>query len=251
MNDRIWRLEGVRNFRDFGGYPTRDGGRVVSGQLFRSASFAEASAADIALLEALGVKFIVDLRRSHERAAAPNRWPGAAARTIVYDGAAARAAAGGDDRESAPHVDVARVRRTPAEQAEFMRAYYARAAFGDRFVHQFAAMFRAMDEEGGPFVVHCAVGKDRTGIACALIHEALGVSREDVFADYILTNAIARPARLDSEDAPSPTVGVHEDYLHAAFAAIERQAGSVETYLTDVLGVTAGMRARLAARFVV
>lgn len=255
MNERIWTLEGVRNFRDFGGYQTKGGGRVVAGQLFRSASFAEASAADIAKLNALGVKFIIDLRRSHERAASPNVWPGEGTRTIVYDGAAARAAVG--DTESAPHIDVARVRRSQEEQREFMRSYYGRAAFSDRFVDQFAAMFRAMHEEGGPFVVHCAVGKDRTGIACALIHEALGVSREDVFADYILTNAAAaaRAARVGAEngpdDAPLPTVGVHEDYLHAAYEAIEKQAGSVETYLTDVLGITPAMRARLTSRFVV
>jgi protein tyrosine/serine phosphatase len=79
-----------------------------------------------------------------------------------------------------------------------------------------------------------------------------------VFADYILTNAAsaARAARLGivergDDNVPLPTVGVHEDYLHAALAAIEKEAGSVETYLVDVLGVSHEMRARLKSRFVV
>ena len=67
MQDRIKTLDGVLNFRDFGGYPTMDGRRVATGKLYRTASFAEASEADIAWLEKLGAKFIVDLRRPEER----------------------------------------------------------------------------------------------------------------------------------------------------------------------------------------
>jgi protein tyrosine/serine phosphatase len=222
---------------------------LAKGRLFRSASFADASEADIARLNALGVKFIVDLRRSHEREASPNRWPGGATRTITYSSGPRESGA------AAPHVEVMRTRRTPEEQRTFMRDYYGRATYSDRFVDQFAAMFAALADEGGPFVVHCAVGKDRTGIACALIHEALGVDRDTIFEDFLLTNANAsrwaqeRGAARD-DDAPLPHVGVHQDYLHAAYEAIEKTSGSVDAYLSDVLQVTPAMRERLAAHFV-
>ena len=251
MEDRVWALEGVRNFRDFGGYRTKDGRILAKGRLFRSASFAEASAADIGRLNALGVKFIVDLRRSHEREASPNRWPGPQTRTISYSSGAREAESAA---QAAPHIEVARLRRTPEEQRAFMRDYYGRAVYSDRFTQQFAAMFAAMAEEGGPFVVHCAVGKDRTGIACALIHEALGIDRDTIFADFLLTNANAsrwaqeRSGRAD-DDIPLPQVGVHEDYLHATYQTIDSQTGDVQHYLSDVLNVTSAMRARLAAHF--
>jgi protein-tyrosine phosphatase len=264
MDDRVWALEGVRNFRDFGGYPALGGRHVAKGRLFRSASFAGASAADIARLEALDVKFVVDLRRSHERENAPNLWPPQAARTIVYDGAAARAAAG--IVEAPLHEAVAQVRRTGDEARAYMSAAYARYPYEQRFTRLFSDMFAAMAQDGGPFVVHCAAGKDRTGLACALVLIALGAPRATVFEDFLLTNKLAlvserlaamramREKELGgpiSDEELLPMIGVQEEYLRAALDVIEARSGSVDIYLQEQLGVDAAAREALAAHFLV
>ncbi|HZZ69591.1 MAG TPA: tyrosine-protein phosphatase, partial [Phenylobacterium sp.] len=118
-------------------------------------------------------------------------------------------------------------------------------------------------EGGGPVVVHCAAGKDRTGVICALTHHIAGVGREDMIADYLLTNDEGRQARkVDflggwiekqvgltvSPEALRVAVSVNTDYLETAFAVIEDRHGSIDTYLADVLGVDAPLRERLQAR---
>jgi protein tyrosine/serine phosphatase len=126
--------------------------------------------------------------------------------------------------------------------------------------------FRALAATDGPSLIHCAAGKDRTGVAVALFHTALGVHRDDIMADYLLTNVSGRSEqrvaaamaairtlygeRLD-EDAAHALVSAAPDYLEAAFAGIERGHGSVEAYLRDVLGVDAAWHEAAARRLIV
>jgi protein-tyrosine phosphatase len=114
-------------------------------------------------------------------------------------------------------------------------------------------------------VVHCAAGKDRTGVICALTLTALGVPHDTIVADYELTNtAVDYLARLpaikermearigkpiDSE-ALRPMLGVHRDYLAAAFAVIGEKYPDVPTYMREVLGVDDAMVRELRARFI-
>jgi protein-tyrosine phosphatase len=118
-------------------------------------------------------------------------------------------------------------------------------------------------QSDGPIVVHCAAGKDRTGLICALTHHAAGVSHDDIMADYLLTNDEARMARkMDflgpwlekqvgirpSDAALRVAVSVHADYLDIAFAVILERHGGLDAYLTEVLGVDETLRERLHAR---
>src|SRR4051794_33686793 len=82
--DRLVDLERVLNFRDFGGSEPPEG-KIRGGKLYRPALFHEAGDADVARLEALGVRFLVDPRRSDERGGEPNRWPGEGVRSISSD----------------------------------------------------------------------------------------------------------------------------------------------------------------------
>ncbi|MEM8920573.1 MAG: tyrosine-protein phosphatase, partial [Pseudomonadota bacterium] len=74
MEDRVKPLDGVRNFRDFGGYATDDGRRVATGRLFRAGHFGEATDADLAFIDGLGIEFQLELRRPAERERQPNKW---------------------------------------------------------------------------------------------------------------------------------------------------------------------------------
>jgi protein-tyrosine phosphatase len=257
MNDRFVPLEGVLNFRDFGGYDTSDG-RVARGALFRSASFHAATDADIARLNELGARFVVDLRLPMERQHEPSRWPGEKCRTIFKD----EEGAGG----LPPHLVALMQEEASAESVrEYMRGAYRGFPFNRRHVEIFRDWFSALAEEGGPAIVHCAAGKDRTGMICALTLHALGVDEDAIIADYELTNqALDFDARLPrikahmegrlgraiDADALAPMLGAHADYLRAGLDAIVSAHGSADNYLEETLGVDADTRARLREKLI-
>lgn len=255
MSDRFHAFEGVRNFRDFGGYVARDGARVKRGRLFRSAHFADASAADIEKLDALHCAFVVDLRRPSERSWQPNKWPGGA--HIVT-----HASNTGNEAKEPPHIAFMRSGELTVEGVDtFMTGIYREMPFAEEHVQLFRLFFAGLVEGRGAGVVHCAAGKDRTGLLSALTLLTLGVPEADVFADYDLTNQVAEfEARLPPLqkaleahigrslplEALRPFAGVREAWLAAALGAITGRYGSLEGYLEQALGVGPQERARLA-----
>jgi protein-tyrosine phosphatase len=254
MQDRLVDFERVVNFRDFGGWETTGGGTIERGKLYRSAAFNDATENDIARLEALGVRFCVDLRRPEERAFEPNRWPGESCRAIF-------------DSESAgglalpPHL-VALLQSDLSAQSttDYMMNLYREIPYDPRLIRLYREWFAELGQ-GGAGIIHCAAGKDRTGIACALTLLALGAHEDAVFADYEFTNEAvdleARMPRIQARmeerlgrkldpEALRPMLGVQADYLRATLDEIDARSGSVLAYLADVLGVGASRREALA-----
>jgi protein-tyrosine phosphatase len=253
MRDRLVDFERVLNFRDFGGWETADGATIARGKLYRSAAFHDATEADIARLDAMGVRFAVDLRRPEERAFEPNRWPGETCRVIFNDeGAAALALP--------PHLAALLQSDLSAKATtDFMVSLYREIPYDPRLIRLYRDWFTELGE-GGVGIIHCAAGKDRTGIGCALTLLALGVDEDAVFADYEFTNQAVdlekrmpriqarmeeRLARKLDPEALRPMLGVHVDYLRATFDEIEARSGSVQNYLEQELGVDARERANL------
>jgi protein-tyrosine phosphatase len=256
MHDRLIPFDRVLNFRDFGGWETADGARVARGKLYRSASFHDATEADIAKLDAMNLRFLVDLRRPEERAHEPNKWRNEAGRVIFNeDGAGGPALP--------PHlIALMQSDLTPQSTRDYMRSLYRDIPFDPRLVQLYRDWFAALGE-GGAGVIHCAAGKDRTGIGCALTLIALGVDEEAVFADYEFTNAAvdleSRMPRIQARieerlgkaldpQALKPMLGVHVDYLRDALDAIDARFGSAEAYLELQLGVGPQQRAVLLDR---
>ncbi|MBI3438742.1 MAG: tyrosine-protein phosphatase [Proteobacteria bacterium] len=249
--DRLVELERVLNFRDFGGYDTPDG-RVVRGKLYRSAHFHEATDADMERLDALGVRFIVDLRRSEERSGEPNRWPGEGVRSISSDEGVTSALP--------PHLQaLLQSDLTAASVASYMHTLYREFAAQQRHIQLYSEWFRELARGEGAGVIHCAAGKDRTGLGCALTLYALGVDDDAIFADYEYTNSAmnieARLPRIQARmeerlgrklnaDALRPMLSVDPAYLHTAFASIDEQYGSRDGYL-EVLGIGVSEREAL------
>ena len=123
-----------------------------------------------------------------------------------------------------------------------------------------ASRILASGEADGGFLVHCAVGKDRTGIFCALILEELGVDRDTVMADYLLTNEAVdfeslipriqeRSVQQYGQAMPAEIMqvflGVDADYLAEAF----RTMGDTGSYVTGQLGITEAERQALRERW--
>lgn len=249
-------LEGVENFRDFGGYDTACGRGLKRGVLYRSANHANATDADLEAMRALGIEVIVDLRRPLEREREPSRrWPGFSGQVIENDI---------EDIQGDWVILMAKHDKIDAEWFfEDSLSFYRRAPFEDRHVDLFRRYFNAIAETDGALVVHCAAGKDRTGMICAMTHHVGGVGWDDLVADYLATNHEGRIIHrmnflrgyirdlaghhLDDE-ALRVAVSVHEDYLAAAMAEIDARCGSMDNYLRDVLGLDAAHRARINER---
>lgn len=255
MQDRIKPLEGVRNFRDFGGYASKYGGQVKTGLLFRSGHYGEASADDVDKLAAFNIGLQADLRRPDERERMAGKWTGAY--VITHDG--------GRETE-APHQRFLQKVEASAEKADnWMNEYYEYAPFKEHHKAMFTEWFTRLSEIETAALVNCAAGKDRTGILCALTHHVLGVSDADIMADYELTNVAAKiDERLGeatayfnqmtgkdyAPDVYKPFLGVRGRYLETAFGVIRAEYGTLDEYLAGALGVDAPLREKLVARLV-
>jgi len=256
MHERIVRLEGVSNFRDYGGYPTRGGGRMKTGVLYRSANHSKASDADLEAIAALNIGIVVDLRRRGERERDPSR------RHPTFQGVVID-----NDIGDTPDDPWLMFVSTSDLSIESFRGhglgYYREAPFEERHVDLYGRYFRALADSDQAVLIHCAAGKDRTGLLAALTHHVAGVHPDDIMADYLLTNAAinyelvvpivtemlaARAGRTPHPDAVRVAMGVQPDYLETSFKVICDTHGDLDAYLEQVLGVDAALRERLEHR---
>ena len=250
---RLIPLQGVENLRDYGDYAAGLG-RLKKGVLFRAAHQAQATDEDLAALADLNLATLVDLRRPNERERDPSRrWTGFTAEVIENDMGSL------DDPW---HTFLHGSDLSAGSIRDYMVEYYRRLPFKERHIDLFTRYFRALADGRGPVLIHCAAGKDRTGVLAALTHHVAGVSDDDVIDDYLLTNDEARferraprfiaaieeaTGRRPSEAAARAAMGVEADYLAAAFAVIKAQHGSLDGYLEQALNLDAATRQAVRA----
>ena len=258
MTLRILPLEGVDNFRDYGDYATAAGAHLHKGRLYRSAHQARATDADLEAMAALDIAVIVDLRRKGERLRDPSRRPAGFAGMVIDNDL-------GDPAEDPWQLFVRSSDLSVESFRGYLLDYYWAAPNDERHLDLFARYFRALAEAKGPVLIHCAAGKDRTGILAALTHHMVGVHDDDIMADYLLTNSAARleeraplvAQMMAEQTGRSPTLeavrtalGVEAAYLDQALKAIRADYGSVDAYLEKALGVDAKVRDGVQARLV-
>lgn len=257
--ERILSLQGVHNFRDYGGYALPGGGRLKSGLLWRSAQHRDASDADLAAIDALGLGAVIDLRGDSERAEhVCKRGPNFAARVLYGPGETA-------GTTTAPHLAAADGVITEEQGAAALRFSYESMAYRDTLLVAFRHYFDAL-ETGEPSLVHCFAGKDRTGLIVAIFHRLMGVQEDDVIADYLLTNIAgkideriaagaghirARYGAGITDGGIRALMTVREDYLAAAFDSIAERHGTLSTYAEEVLGMDAARIERLRSIYVI
>ncbi len=252
---RVIPLTGIHNFRDYGGYSVIGGGHVVRGKLFRSAQHLDATTDDLAVVGTLDLATVIDLRGGRERAAAPCPRPANFKATVISTDA--------ETASLAPHLEAAVGESTAAAMHARMIGVYKAIAFRTELTRLITRYFAALADTNGGSLIHCLAGKDRTGIAVALVQHVLGVHRDDMMADYLLTNTVgnaeariaagirslnATHAQGLSDAALRVVMAVQPEYLETAFAEIDSRHGSIDAYVRDVLGVDDARRAAIKAR---
>lgn len=242
--DRVLALQGATNFRDLGGYRGQGGRAVRWRHLFRSEHLAALTAQDRATLQVVGVNRAYDFRGEAERAAAAYQWPGLANHHLSIEPTVVQRL-----RESA----AAGQALTPELVAELMKDLYRSLVTTQS--HHFATLFEALLQTDSPLVFHCTAGKDRTGVAAALILLALGVSDQDVRRDYLLTNDVFRHTPVANDELPAEAAAVlwrvQSGFLQAALQTIEARHGGVEAYLAGPVGLTAAARQALLEKYLI
>lgn len=229
------------NFRDFGGYRTAEGRRVRWGRLYRSDSLSKLAGNDLARFADVGVRTVIDLRHSWE---------------IDKRGRAPQAA------ELAYHHFS--IEHRPYDQSQLTEVVDPVRFLADRYaevvsdgVAEIGLALRVIATAGSaPLVIHCASGKDRTGILAAIVQSLLGVAEEDIVSDFALTGLATQRLIADWHQAypGRPLLWPHfgtapAELMQVFLAELAGTFGSVREYVTGYLGVEVAAIAELRALY--
>ena len=232
---------GAHNFRDLGGYKTSDGKTVKWGKVYRSDNLHSLTDEDLKYMERLNLKSVVDFRSDEERNEEPDRLtpdmtpillpikfePEGVTETLMRD------LTFGD-----------------LDSSNLLRDF--NVILVKEFTEEYRDFFRHIVDNGGePFLLHCTAGKDRAGFGSAMILTVLGVPREKIIEDYLLTNTYVSDHvesklletelktffRADSDNLRKINL-VEERYIKAAFDTIDSHWGGMDQYISEGLNLT-------------
>ncbi len=245
-------LTGALNFRDMGGYPTASGGTTRWECLYRSGTAHALTDADLAWLTGRGIRFAYDLRSDSARQHQPNR---------LQDMADLNYRFVHHDRITG---DIATSLRAAGARSEdtrrMMLAFYRALPYA--FKDSYRALLIHLADGDLPLVFNCSVGKDRTGVAAALILSILEVPPSAILEDYLLTeqyferscDLFVEPYQSLFEGVPrevwEPLMRADADYLQAMLERLQTEHGSVVNYVRSELGLPEAAIARIRSNLI-
>ena len=255
MNDRMISFEKLSNFRDLGGLVTRDGRRIKGGKLIRGGNLFGASDADIEKLSDR-VELVVDFRTEGEISEKPDpeipgakNWHLPVLETITE---------GVSREKDADQHSFERFMADPDAALNYMVKTYEHMAKSSFALNQQKLLLQRLLEPGKKGVLwHCTAGKDRTGIFALIIEEILGVPRDTIIEDYLLTNQgnyelvehlvqfLSARSDVDPETAVTSLrimFGAREEYILAFYREAEQFYGNMDIFLEKTLGADSEMR---------
>lgn len=237
-------LVGGQNFREVAGYATQDGRRVRGKTLYRSAMLSALEGGDVCIINGLGLKVIADLRDDRERAWHPSV-------PAILSGREVLTWEGGDVERLQSVAFPANA--TQGDVFDYVLAAYRKLP--DRYAGHMATLYRKIADGGTPVLIHCAAGKDRTGVVVGVLLELLGVSRHEVLADYARTQALLDWDKLTANAAGGigfdltalntlppgarrTLFSADPKFLKAALEQIERDHGTIRGFAAERLALS-------------
>lgn len=251
-------FNGTCNFRDMGGYKTKDDRRVKWNVFYRSDELAGLTKEDMEYMKALGIKTILDYRSKAEVNAKPDPVI-EGIENINISGLKAL-----DDTDG--NLDMISLIKESGnlkalgKPGELLKKGYEQMVFENQAFKKLMEYAEYPDKM--PIIQHCTAGKDRTGIGSALILLALGVPEETVMEDYLLTNVY----RCNTNEALMKSLGswvkdeeikktiralmeVRKGYMESALNAMKERYGSIEEYFDKEYGLNEEKRAELQKKY--
>jgi protein-tyrosine phosphatase len=232
---RLVHMQGAVNFRDAGGYKTKDGKRVVTGRIFRSADISKLTDTDLQLMANKHIRTVIDFRGVRESAAAPDKLLPATDYMLCPAGS-----------DSLPDMKQLAML---VKQGGFLEKSY-----GEKSLPYCSARYKPLFQklltlpDTASLLYHCTGGRDRTGMASALFLYALNVPRETIEADFVASNVYLAPRitsmwqemaqrmQLDTA-AIRKEMELRPELLQIFFKAIASKYGSVEKFMEQELGL--------------
>lgn len=235
-------MKTLTNFRDIGGYETQSGRKIKKNLMFRSGEISRLSKEDHQAFEYdFGIQTIFDFRGEDEKLKSPND-SFDRVKTVDLD------ICKDSNGNSASMEDLIRGKTDPDT---YMKSLYRDFIFTDSSRKGYRTFLEHISELETPFIFHCFAGKDRTGFGAALILSILGVSKSNIYHDYLLTNRLRQKAndRLLGEmkktganneelEMVRTMMEVKPDYLDVSFNEIEENYGDIHHFIKDGLDVT-------------
>ncbi|AQA23273.1 tyrosine phosphatase C-terminal region family protein [Rhodococcus sp. MTM3W5.2] len=215
--DHSLHLTGAPNARDLGGYTTTDGKSVRSGLVLRSDALTALTADDLAKLVQLNVKTVEDLRTTYERVLGPDKLPAGA---------------------TSQHRDVTGGNLVTAITMKDLGQFYKVMPSNSDASAAFRAVLLDIKNSPDTVLYHCKSGKDRTGWLSAVLLTILGVPRETVNADFMLSNEYVGAGGGTGSLGSSNSDHVEQAWLDSAFATVDQKYGSFDNYVSQALGLT-------------
>ncbi|HAX04277.1 MAG TPA: hypothetical protein DCX77_01255 [Acidimicrobiaceae bacterium] len=239
-DNAIINLTGAMNCRDIGGYPTSEARRVRTNALFRSDRLSHLVEDDLEELASYGIRTVVDFRTSAEAHRDVSRLWATVTTHVPLP-------IGDEIAQQTEFVDRIRAGEiTSVSVADVADSYIEMLSDSG---HQFVKFLElAADVESWPLLFHCTAGKDRTGIATALILELCGVERDVLLDDYELTNALRSERRIEELRPSLEEAGADIEAIRPALSAprqameqtlnhFDTEHGGVEQFLLNRLGL--------------
>jgi len=246
---RIIPFEGIRNFRDMGGYKTTDGRIVKYGLFYRSAELTGMTEKDKELFKSLGIKYIFDYRDASEATAKPDP---------IFEGVNNVRIPAIAEETQAPVQTIEEIIKSDFFKnmnADGLIDMYGKMTLNNSSYKRLIEVIQNPNNLG--ILHHCAAGKDRTGVGAAFILLALGVPKETVMQDYLITNETLKElnesikAKFSEQITKEEIIkfdrmmAAKEEYLQAVFTVIEEIYGDMDIYFEKELNLTAEKRVKL------
>lgn len=255
--DRLLTVDGTQNTRDLGGYKTVDGRSVKWGMLYRSDNLHELSKSGKDKISSLGIRAVTDLRSEKEIEDEPDKLP-VTTPPMAY--------------QILPINDVPvdikvlgrQIVKGEIDEAQIMMLLdHRRFITNPAHRKSWGDWAKSLDDEARtPHLFHCTSGKDRAGYGAAILLLILGVPKDTVMDDFLLSNMVyadyidkmvGRIDRFTGDDVDTDLIrkvmGVSRETLEATFAEMETQYGSIDAFIKEGLGIDDDMRKSLQDKF--